>query len=55
MGWIPRWGSFCMVIPSVSASHFVSVTPCPILVAMAAGNFHYDKMINYFVCINKVL
>ena len=27
MGWIPRWGSFWMVIPSVSAPHFVSVTP----------------------------
>jgi hypothetical protein len=27
MGWIPRWVSLLMVIPSVSASHFVSVTP----------------------------
>jgi hypothetical protein len=27
MGWIPKWGSFWIVIPSVSASHFVSVTP----------------------------
>jgi hypothetical protein len=27
MGWIPRWGSLWMVIPSVSAPHFVSVTP----------------------------
>jgi hypothetical protein len=27
MRWIPRWGSLCMVFPSVSASHFVSVTP----------------------------
>jgi hypothetical protein len=27
MGWILRWGSLWMVIPSVSASHFVSVTP----------------------------
>jgi hypothetical protein len=26
MGWIPRWDSHWMVIPSVSASHFVSVT-----------------------------
>jgi hypothetical protein len=24
MGWIPRWGSLWMVIPLVSASHFVS-------------------------------
>jgi hypothetical protein len=27
MGWIPKWGSLWMVIPSVSAPHFVSVTP----------------------------
>ena len=27
MKWIPRWGSFWMVIPSVSAMNFVSVTP----------------------------
>jgi hypothetical protein len=27
MGWIPRFGSLWMVIPSVSPSHFVSVTP----------------------------
>ena len=27
MGWIPRWGSLWMVIPSVSVPHFVSVTP----------------------------
>jgi hypothetical protein len=27
MGWIPRWGSLWMVLPSVSAPNFVSVTP----------------------------
>jgi hypothetical protein len=27
MGWVPRWVSLWMVIPTVSASHFVSVTP----------------------------
>ena len=27
MGWIPGWGSLWIVIPSVSASYFVSVTP----------------------------
>jgi hypothetical protein len=27
MVWIPRWGSLCMVIPSVSSPKFVSVTP----------------------------
>jgi hypothetical protein len=27
MEWIPRWGSLWMVILSVSATHFVSVTP----------------------------
>jgi hypothetical protein len=27
MGWFPRWGSLWMVIPSVSAPNFVSVTP----------------------------
>jgi hypothetical protein len=27
IGWIPRWGSLWMVIPSVSALNFVSVTP----------------------------
>jgi hypothetical protein len=27
MEWIPRWGSLWMVIPSVSALNFVSVTP----------------------------
>jgi hypothetical protein len=24
MGWIPRWGSFLLAFPSVSAPHFVS-------------------------------
>ena len=27
MGWIPRWGSLCMVLRFVSALNFVSVTP----------------------------
>jgi hypothetical protein len=27
MGWIPRWDSLWMVLPSVSAPNFVSVTP----------------------------
>ena len=27
MGWIPKWGSLWMVISSVSAPNFVSVTP----------------------------
>jgi hypothetical protein len=27
MGWIPEWGSLWMVLPSVSALKFVSVTP----------------------------
>jgi hypothetical protein len=27
MGWIHRWGSLWMVLPSVSAPNFVSVTP----------------------------
>jgi hypothetical protein len=27
MGWIPRWGSLWMIFPSVSAPHFVSVSP----------------------------
>ena len=27
MRWIPRWSSLWMVIPSVSASHYVAVTP----------------------------
>jgi hypothetical protein len=27
MGWIPGWGSLWMVLPSVSAPNFVSVTP----------------------------
>jgi hypothetical protein len=27
MVWIPRWGSLCMVVPSVSSPNFVSVTP----------------------------
>ena len=27
MGWIPKWGNFQMVVPSVSAPNFVSVTP----------------------------
>ena len=27
MGWIPKWGSLWMVIPSGSAPNFVSVTP----------------------------
>ena len=27
MGWIPGWGSLCIVLPSISAPSFVSVTP----------------------------
>jgi hypothetical protein len=27
MGWIPRWGSLCIVLPSLSAPKFVSLTP----------------------------
>jgi hypothetical protein len=27
MGWIPVWGNLWMVLPSVSALNFVSVTP----------------------------
>jgi hypothetical protein len=27
MRWIPRWGSLWMVFPSVSAPHFISVSP----------------------------
>jgi hypothetical protein len=27
MGWIPKWGSLWMVVPSVSALNFVSVSP----------------------------
>jgi hypothetical protein len=27
MGWILKWGSLWMVVPSVSAPNFVSVTP----------------------------
>jgi hypothetical protein len=27
MVWIPKWGSLWMVVPSVSAPKFVSVTP----------------------------
>jgi hypothetical protein len=27
MGWITRWGSLWMVLPSVSAPNLVSVTP----------------------------
>ena len=26
-GWIPRWGSLWVVFPSISAPHFVSVSP----------------------------
>ena len=27
MGWIPKWGTFYMAFPSVSAPYFVSVYP----------------------------
>jgi hypothetical protein len=27
MVWIPRWGSLCMVLPSIPAPNFVYVTP----------------------------
>jgi hypothetical protein len=27
MGWIPRWGSLWMVVPSGSTTNFVSTTP----------------------------
>jgi hypothetical protein len=31
MGWISRWGSLWMVLPSVSAPYFVSVTPSMVI------------------------
>jgi hypothetical protein len=31
MGWILRWGSLWMVLPSVSAPHFVFVTPSMVI------------------------
>jgi hypothetical protein len=31
MGWIPRWVSLWMVVPSVSAPYFVSVTPSMVI------------------------
>jgi hypothetical protein len=42
MGWVPGWGSLWMVLPSVSAPNFVSVTPSmDILFPILSGSFLY--------------
>jgi hypothetical protein len=38
MGWIPRWGSLWMILPSVSVLNFVSVTPS----VKTRGGFYPD-------------
>jgi hypothetical protein len=59
MGWIPRWGSFCMAIASVSALNFVSVTPSngilfPILRRMEVSLF-WSSILSFICFANSIL
>jgi hypothetical protein len=38
MGWIPRWDRLWMAVPSISAPHFVSVSPMGIFVPPSKKN-----------------
>ena len=50
MGWIPRWGSLWLVIHSVSAPHFVYVTPSMGILFPLLGRISIHTFEFYVVC-----
>ena len=60
MGWIPREGSRCMALPSVSSPNFVSVTPSmgilfPILRRNEASTFWSSFFLSFMCFANCIL
>jgi hypothetical protein len=60
MGWISRWGSLWMVIPSVSALNFVSVTPSmgilfPLLRRIEVVTLYYSFFLSFMCFANCIL
>jgi hypothetical protein len=60
IGWIPRWGSLWMVISSISASHFVSVTPFmgilfPLLRMIEVSTLWYSFFLSFMYFVNCIL
>jgi hypothetical protein len=45
MGWIPRWGNLSMDFPSVSAPHFVSVTPLMVILFLLLRTIKISTLI----------
>jgi hypothetical protein len=55
MGWIPRWGSLWMVIPSISSLNIVSVTPSmgvlfPILRRIKVSTLWSSFLLSFMCC-----
>jgi hypothetical protein len=60
MGWIPRWGSVWMIIPSHSALHFVSVTPSmgilfPLLKSIKVSTLWPSFFLSFMWFVNCIL
>ena len=60
MGWIPRWGSLWILFSSVSASHFVSVTPpmvilFPLLRRIKVSTFWSSIFLSFMWFANLIL
>jgi hypothetical protein len=60
MVWIPKWGSLCMALPSVSSSNFVSVTPYtgilfPILRRNEVSTLWYSFFLSFMCFANCTL
>jgi hypothetical protein len=60
VGWIPKWGSLWMVIPSVSASNFVSVVPSmrilfPLLRRIKISTLWFSFILNFMCFVNCIL
>jgi hypothetical protein len=60
MGWIPGWGSLCMVLLSVSSPNFVSVAPSmgilfPILRRNEVSTLWYSFFLSFMCFANCIL
>jgi hypothetical protein len=47
MVWIPVWGSLWMVLPSVSAPNFVSVTPSMVITKFGVQSYN---ILSFTIC-----
>jgi hypothetical protein len=50
LGWILRWGSLWMVMPSVSATNFVSVTPSMCILVPILRRNKVSTFLSSFLC-----